>query len=132
MTKPKAKRTRSDSLRANGHHAGGTAAPPRLRVRVLAESVVAMGPGKAELLRAIAEHGSIAGAARSMSMSYRRAWLLVTTMNSAFREPLVHAEKGGNEHGGTTLTTLGKRVLVAYDALQAQAERAFRPLLKPN
>lgn len=104
---------------------------PRLRIRVLTESVIAMGPGKADLLRVIADEGSIAGAARRMGMSYRRAWLLVTTMNSAFREPLVLAEKGGNEHGGTTLTPMGTRVLKAYDALHAQAERAFRPLLKP-
>ncbi|HLS69248.1 MAG TPA: LysR family transcriptional regulator, partial [Kiloniellales bacterium] len=35
-----------------------------------------MGPGKAALLEAIARTGSISKAARSMGMSYRRAWLL--------------------------------------------------------
>ena len=36
-----------------------------------------MGPGKANLLDAIAEHSSISAAGRAMGMSYRRAWLLV-------------------------------------------------------
>ena len=51
-------------------------AAPRVRVRVLADSLVAMGPGKADLLDAIASTGSISAAARSMGMSYRRAWIL--------------------------------------------------------
>jgi molybdenum-dependent DNA-binding transcriptional regulator ModE len=45
------------------------------RVRILAGSAIAIGPGKADLLEAIAETGSIAAAARRMHMTYRRAWL---------------------------------------------------------
>lgn len=40
-----------------------------------------MGPGKADLLDAIAAQGSISAAAKAMGMSYRRAWMLVDTMN---------------------------------------------------
>lgn len=36
-----------------------------------------MGPGKAELLDAIAAHGSISAAANAMDLSYRRAGVLV-------------------------------------------------------
>lgn len=56
---------------------------------------IAIGPGKADLLSAIAETGSIAAAGRRLDMSYRRAWLLVETMNRCFRAPLVEAAKGG-------------------------------------
>ena len=49
----------------------------RPRIRLLMGDIVALGPGKARLLEAVGETGSIAAAARAMDMSYRRAWLLV-------------------------------------------------------
>src|SRR5206468_2251573 len=52
------------------------------KIRVLIGAVVAIGPGKADLLQAIARTGSISAAAREMRMSYRRAWLLVESMNA--------------------------------------------------
>jgi molybdate transport system regulatory protein len=103
---------------------------PRIRVRVLADSIVAIGPGKADLLDAIAETGSISAAARAMRMSYRRAWLLVDTMNVCFRSPLVTTEKGGAEGGGATLTPAGRRVLRAYRALAKRVRTEFTPLLR--
>jgi molybdate transport system regulatory protein len=97
---------------------------------VLADSLVAIGPGKADLLEAIAASGSISAAARQMRMSYRRAWILVDTMNTCFASPLVVTEKGGADGGGATLTTLGKRVLRRYRALAAAVEKDFGPLLR--
>ena len=46
------------------------------RIRILLGSSIAIGPGKAALLEAIGETGSIAAAGRRMGMSYRRAWVL--------------------------------------------------------
>lgn len=46
-----------------------------VKVRVRHGDKIAMGPGKADLLDAIATTGSISGAARSMNMSYRRSTL---------------------------------------------------------
>jgi len=59
------------------------------RIRILLGSSIAIGPGKAALLEAIGDTGSIAAAGRRMGMSYRRAWLLAKTMNACFRGPLV-------------------------------------------
>lgn len=101
----------------------------KIRVRVLSESVVAMGPGKADLLEAIDEHGSISAAARAMGMSYRRAWLLVSTMNAAFHEPLVESTKGGADGGHASLTRVGRQVLKAYRGLNERAQAIFEPLL---
>lgn len=101
----------------------------RIRVRILADSLVAIGPGKADLLDAIAETGSISAAARQMRMSYRRAWLLVDTMNNCFRAPLVDTAKGGAEGGGARLTPLGKKVLSRYRELAATVEKQFQSLL---
>ena len=71
----------------------------RIRLRVLADSVVAIGPGKADLLTAIDSTGSISAAARSMGMSYRRAWLLVDTEHGLSFTSCHHRE-GGADGGG--------------------------------
>jgi molybdate transport system regulatory protein len=49
------------------------------RIRILLGSSIAIGPGKAALLEAIGETGSIAAAGRRMGMNYRRAWLLANS-----------------------------------------------------
>lgn len=99
--------------------------PPRPRLRVLLGEATAMGPGKAALLEAIDASGSISRAARSMGMSYRRAWLLVETMNSAFREPLVEAARGGSGGGGAHVTALGQEVLAQYREMESHAAEAL-------
>ncbi|PZN96558.1 MAG: LysR family transcriptional regulator [Alphaproteobacteria bacterium] len=102
---------------------------PRLVItlRLLAGDVIAIGPGKADLLAAIATAGSIAAAARSMGLSYRRAWLMVEAMNTAFAAPLVVASKGGGGGGGALLSEEGQRVLSVYRAMVTAAERASAP-----
>jgi molybdate transport system regulatory protein len=96
----------------------------RFRLRITAGDDIAVGPGKIDLLEAIAAAGSITAAARALGMSYRRAWLLVDTMNRCFREPVVAAEAGGVQGGGTALTPLGAAVIRHYRAAEARAEKA--------
>src|SRR6058998_1925838 len=84
------------------------------KIRILIGAVVAIGPGRADLLGAIARTGSISAAAREMKMSYRRAWLLVEAMNSAFRRPLVETLTGGEGGGGARVTKLGEEILRRY------------------
>jgi molybdate transport system regulatory protein len=106
-------------------------------VRVLLGGAIAIGPGKAALLDAIARCGSISAAAREMDMSYRRAWLLVDTMNRCFSEPVVESATGGTGGGGARITDFGKEVLRQYRAMEekasasiAQEMDAFAGLLK--
>jgi molybdate transport system regulatory protein len=94
------------------------------RIRILLGSSIAIGPGKAALLQAISETGSIAAAGRQMGMSYRRAWLLAKTMNACFREPLIDATKGGVGGGGARLTPMGQEVLSLYRAMEDHAAAA--------
>src|SRR5438477_13094700 len=98
--------------------------------RIYLGDEIALGPGKAELLRHIAETGSISEAARRMDMSYNRAWLLVRTMNRSFKEPLVRATRGGDSRGGAELTKTGKRVLALYQQLETRVEKTARPSLE--
>jgi molybdate transport system regulatory protein len=96
----------------------------RLRIRILLAAGEPFGPGKAELLEAIRDTGSIAAAGRRMGMSYQRAWDLVAAMNGHFREPVVAPAKGGARGGGTALTPFGTEVLAAYREIEALAEAA--------
>jgi molybdate transport system regulatory protein len=96
----------------------------RLRIRILLAAGEPFGPGKAELLEAIRDSGSIAAAGRRMGMSYQRAWDLVAAMNAHFREPVVAAAKGGARGGGTALTPFGVEILAAYREIEALAAEA--------
>ena len=111
--------------------------PATLRIRLVFGPTEMMGPGKAELLERIAATGSISAAGRQMDMSYKRAWLLVETMNVMFREPVVTSTRGGPGGGGAVLTEAGQRVLALYRdveraAAQVSAERldAIRSMLR--
>ena len=97
---------------------------PRIRITRDDDTVV-LGPGKADLLDAVARNGSIRAAARELGMSYMRAWTLIRTMNAAFRSPLVEKERGGAEQGGAQLTERGRRVLALYREMEREAEKAI-------
>ena len=96
----------------------------RLRIRVPFGGGFAIGSGKADILEAVADTGSISAAARRMKMSYRRAWLLIDTMNRCFREPVVDAAKGGKGGGGAEITAFGLRVLKEFRNIEAAAMRS--------
>ena len=92
----------------------------RLKLQLVCGDRFALGPGKADLLAAIAREGSISAAARAMGMSYRRAWLLVDEMNRCFSARVVETLSGGGRERGARLTELGREILAAYRALDEQ------------
>lgn len=88
-----------------------------------------IGPGKIDLLRRIGEYQSIAAAARSMDMSYRRAWLLVDELNKLLAQPVVAKWQGGRSRGGASLTMFGERLIEIYDTMVGRAHEANADLL---
>ncbi len=96
----------------------------KLKIQLYCGGEIAMGPGKADLLDAIRAHGSISAAARTIAMSYRRAWLLVDCMNRCWREPLVETSPGTSRGGGATVTSFGESVLRYYRALEGNVTDA--------
>lgn len=99
-----------------------TGARLKIQARLMLDEEIALGPGKADLLDAIATTGSISAAGKQLGMSYRRTWLLVDTMNRCFQQPLVETATGGAHGGGTRLTTYGVDVLKRYRQLQAEIQ----------
>jgi molybdate transport system regulatory protein len=92
----------------------------RITARLIAKGERAFGPGKADLLERIAAEGSISKAAKSMEMSYSRAWQLVDAMNQAFRQPLVESTAGGRKGGGAVLTRMGEEVLALFRRMEGK------------
>lgn len=102
-----------------------SASAPRVRLQI--KQGTALGPGKAALLEALERTGSISAAGRELNMSYRRAWLLIHSVNQAYKQPLVEASKGGAGGGGALLTPLGREVLSIYRRMERKALRAIQP-----
>ena len=75
----------------------------RLSIRVELETG-RLGPGKVALLEGIVRERSLAGAARAMGMSYKRAWELLAQLNEMFEDPVAVTQPGRNSGGGTERT----------------------------
>jgi molybdate transport system regulatory protein len=89
-----------------------------LRVWLERAGEAVLGPGRLELLEGIARGHSISEAARQMGMSYRRAWLLVQSINQAAGQPVVEAVTGGNQGGGARLTAHGHQLVALFREFQ--------------
>ena len=99
----------------------------RVSVRLDLASGGKVGPGKIALLEAIAEAGSIAGAARKLGMSYPRAWGLVEALDLAIGAPVVTRAPGGQKGGGAALTDIGRALIARYREVEAAAQRQAGP-----
>jgi len=95
-----------------------------IRPRIAFGPVFAVGPGKIDLLRAVAANGSISGASRALGMTYKRAWLLIDTMNKGFGRPVVERSIGGRGGGGARLSLLGEALLRHYSAIEHACQEA--------
>jgi molybdate transport system regulatory protein len=103
----------------------------RLSIRIyLDQSHHGLGPGMAQMLEGVAQHGSIRKSAAAMAMSYRKAWLLIQNMQETFGGDVVTTSIGGNEGGGAALTPLGRTLLDTFRRIEARAARATAPDVK--
>lgn len=81
----------------------------------------AVGPGKIALLERMRDTGSLSQAARDLDMSYRRAWQLLESLNTSFREPVILTSVGGKGGGGSAVTRLGEALIDAYRRLERES-----------
>lgn len=86
----------------------------RVRCWIDLDDIKFFGPGRAELLLRIREEGSISQAAKSMGMSYKKAWGIVDQLNSMRDKPMVVARKGGEKGGRSEVTEEGLKIVEEY------------------
>ena len=107
---------------------------PVVRWRIDFEARRCVGPGKIALLEVISRTGSLSQAARALGMSYRRAWILLSSLNASFREPVALTARGGRGGGGARVTPLGRQLIRAYRKLdrevQTRAKTSINELLR--
>lgn len=98
----------------------------KLRARVTVGDVIAVGPGKIDLLEALDATGSITAAAKALNMSYRRAWLLIDELNRSLKAPAVATAAGGAQGGGSVLTSEGHELVRLYRQIETTALSAAK------
>lgn len=107
---------------------------PLVRPRLYLGGGLSLGPGKIDLLRKVAACGSISAAARELGIPYKRAWLLIDTLNRGFPTPVLDTATGGRAGGGATLTPRGAALIARYDALEVRlnvaAAKELRAILR--
>lgn len=81
------------------------------------------GPDRVALLAAIAETGSITGAAKAVKMSYKGAWDAIDAMNNLAGATLVERVAGGKGGGGTRLTARGAQLVANFRQIAAEHDR---------
>ena len=98
---------------------------PRLKLKLaLDDNDTLLGPGKIALLQAIQKEHSLSQAAKSINMSYRRAWLLIQELNESLKDPVLISKSGGRSGGGSELTTTANQIIHVYEQLTREAEEA--------
>ena len=99
----------------------GTNQEAEIHLNITFPSGARIGPGKARLLEGIRQTGSISAAARELGMDYKRAWMLLDSLDRAFDLPVVERKAGGPGGGGAALTAFGADVLDRYRRIEAGA-----------
>lgn len=76
-----------------------------------------MGQGRADLLKAIRDEGSLNKACKKVNMSYKHAWLLLNEIEESLDEPVIIKKRGGKGQG-TFLTEKAVKLLEEYSTYQ--------------
>ena len=87
------------------------------RIWIENEGNVLLGEGRVSLLKAIEETGSLSKAAKSLNLSYKKAWRLMDSVNKSAKQPVTINSIGGKGGGGTILTDYGKSLITAFDTI---------------
>ena len=103
----------------------------KVRLRIDFGDASAVGPGKIALLERMRDTGSLSQAARELKMSYRRAWQLLESLNTSFRDPVIVTSVGGKGGGGSAITELGIALIAAYRAFEQEVTKRAGDYFEP-
>ena len=102
---------------------------PLIRFRIDFAENANLGPGKIALLESIKTYRSVSEAARQMGISYRRAWLLLDSVNKSFDTPATVNSVGGRGGGGAEVTTFGALLIERYREVERRLNEVARDCL---
>ncbi len=85
------------------------------RIWIEADDNVLLGEGRVRLLKAIDKTGSLSKAAKSLQISYKKAWTLIDAVNKSSKKPVTVTSIGGKGGGGAVLTEYGKNLILAFE-----------------
>ncbi len=87
------------------------------RIWIEADGHILVGEGRVSLLKAIGQTGSLTKAAKSLEMSYKKAWSLINAVNTRAKTPVITTSIGGKGGGGAELTPYGKSLITAVETI---------------
>jgi molybdate transport system regulatory protein len=90
----------------------------------------AFGKGPKELLKRIEATNSLRQAAAQMDMSYSKAWKVIHDNENRLGFPLLERTVGGPSGGGSKLTPRARELLVQYDKLEKDVEKAVAKIYR--
>jgi molybdate transport system regulatory protein len=103
---------------------------PLIRFRIDFAENSNLGPGKIALLEGIKTYRSVSEAARRMGISYRRAWLLLDSLNKSFDIPATVNSVGGRGGGGAEITPFGSLLIERYREVERKLNDVAGECLK--
>lgn len=81
---------------------------------------IVLGEGRYRLLKAMETTGSLTSAAKSIDISYQKAWKLLDTVNKNAKQPVFVAVRGGIGGGGAELTEYGSELINQFDLIRKE------------
>ncbi|WP_308992278.1 LysR family transcriptional regulator [Mariniflexile litorale] len=87
------------------------------RIWIECDEHVLLGEGRVQLLKAIEETGSLSKAAKTLNLSYKKAWNLIDSVNKSAKKPVTINSTGGKGGGGAELTEYGKALILVFDEI---------------
>ena len=98
--------------------------PQKFHVKVrVYNKEINFGKGVAQLLKLIAEKGSLSAAYRAMEMSSSKAWKILNRAEADLGFALVEGSSGGKYGGSTKLTKEGERLLKQYTLFEQDVQQ---------
>jgi molybdate transport system regulatory protein len=107
---------------------------PRAKVWLEIDGDYVFGRGISDILKAVADTGSIKEAAKRVGKSYRHVWAKIKDTEQSIGAALVRSQVGGADARRSELTQLGHDLVCQFDALRLQVlslvEREYQRQLR--
>ena len=96
---------------------------PKVNLWIEIDDQVVLSRWRVDLLMAVAETGSISGAAERMQVPYRRAWEKIHEMEERLGVTLLDTQTGGAGGGGARLTPIARDFISRFQEFSAGIDR---------